>query len=291
MFAALVLLTGCDKSEAEMSPTAARFVTGIDGQVSRASGTAFAVDDRVGISCQSGSVVYTNREYKATSSTRIVAVSAPDSIYFNNDKDVVFTAYYPFAGTAGTAPGTVRVTTDGTAQEGDNQARVDFLHATATGSKSDPGVELLFTHRMSQVALTIKAGDGVSSLSGMTGFKITGLKLEGTFDPSTGTAVVTSPAAAPLEVSRTAARGATSVESTLIVFPQVVSGVEFEMTLPDAGQGDTQTYSGTMDFPGDALSASTSYAFVVTVSKTGLTVSRASIGQWTPGGTRDMTAK
>lgn len=292
LVAALVLLTGCHKKDEVSVPVPVKFIAGIDGQVSRAAGTAFAVGDQVGISCTSGSVAYTNREYQATSSTMIVAAGAADSIYFNNNDVVTFTAYYPFTGAVGTVPGTVTDTTGGAAQAvPGEQAKFDFLYATATGSKADPKVELNFTHRMSQIVLTIERGDGVTSLERMTGYRITGLKLEGTFEPTTGAVATTATGAAPLEVSLKAGSTDKEVKSTLIVFPQTATDVAFSMTFSDPSDGDVQTYTGTMEIPNGGFVSGTSYTYIVNVSKTGLTVSKASIGAWTAGDVNNMTAK
>lgn len=292
LVAAFVLLTGCHEKDEVSVPVPVKFTVGIDGQVSRAAGTAFAVGDQVGISGTSGSVAYTNREYRATSSTMIVAAGATDSIYFNNNDEVTFTAYYPFTGAVGTVPGAVTVTTGGTEQAvpGD-QAKFDFLYATAKGSKASPNVALNFTHRMSQIVLTIEKGDGVTSLERVKGYKITGLKLEGTFDPATGAVATTATGAAPLEVPLTATSTDKEVKSTLIVFPQAATNVEFSMTFSDPNDGDEQTYTGTMDIPVGGFVSGTSYAYIVNVSKTGLTVSKASIGEWTTGDEKNMTAK
>ena len=137
-FAALALsLAACtnDNEVMDNGPVAARINAEIsDAVATRASGTQWAVGDRIGISTVEGTAdSYTNVCYEWNGNS--FTTSPEKAIYFHTTEDVVFRAYYPYDENGKT----LKATTDGEAQK--NQPEIDFLYATgATASTHNPTV-------------------------------------------------------------------------------------------------------------------------------------------------------
>lgn len=290
-----LFLAACDKpGENGATPVAARFSAGIDRPESRAADTWWNDADRIGITGTCGTVDYKNIAHVVTdaatgSFTPVNAASGNNTIYFNDDAPVTFTAYYPHAGTNGTGAPVQTTMTDAPAQTPAAQPGIDYLHATATGSKSAPEVKFAFTHRMSRVALSIKRGDGIASLASLAGYTLAGFRLDGTFDPATGTAAAdASKTTAPLDIPLAATDADAKVTSTLILYPQTVATATFSVTL---AVPDPQTFTASLAIPGGKLEPGKSYAYNITVNKTGITASKATIGTWTNTSGSDVEAK
>ena len=99
----LPLLTACSSDEpsgTDNDPVAARITANI-ASTSRAIGTTWQTGDKIGITTTGNLKQYTNIEY-TTAEGNGIFTGTP--IYFQDAaSEVTFTAYYPFAGTEGTA--------------------------------------------------------------------------------------------------------------------------------------------------------------------------------------------
>ena len=140
-FAALgIALTACtnDNEVTDNGPVAAVINAEIsDAVATRASGTAWAERDEIGIS--ENRFGYTNVPYRLENGKFIPAGTI---IFFQDDDPTTFSAYYPYDADGGT----LTATTDVTAQQ--NQPAIDFLYATgATASTHNP--EVNFTNNLS----------------------------------------------------------------------------------------------------------------------------------------------
>ena len=193
-FAALALaLAACtnDNENLNDGPVAAVINAEIsDAVATRASGTAWAERDEIGISESRfgyANVLYRWENGKFTPAGTI--------IFFQDDDPTTFSAYYPYDADGGT----LTATTDATAQQ--NQPAIDFLYATgATASTHNPevnftddtaagGTDCSFHHCMSQITLTFEAGSGVSFTAiKPVSYTLSGLTLTGSFDTETGIA-------------------------------------------------------------------------------------------------------
>lgn len=253
---------GLDEPGTIGKPVAAE-VTAQIGPVSRAVGTSWGEKDRIGISGVSGTTAYANVKYNITdaSSGRFTPASA--GIFYQTTADVVFTAYYPFTGTDGTAQASITGNT-----RADNQTEgIDYLWAQATGSYKKP-VNFAFDHRMSRLSLTFTNGDDID-VSELTAYTVEGLKMEGTFDTTTGTATATG-IAETLTISD-------PEQKSLILYPQTTSGsVKISATVSG------QTYSCNLNIA--ELKAGMNYDISIRVSKTGLSVTGSTITPWGEGG-------
>lgn len=246
-----------------------------DAVSTRASGTAWAERDEIGIS--ESRFGYTNVPYRWESGK---FTPTGTIIFFQDDDPTTFSAYYPYDADGGT----LTATTDATAQQ--NQPAMDFLYATgATASTHNPevnftddtaagGTDCSFHHCMSQITLTFKEGSGVDfSTIQPTGYTLSGLVLEGSFDTTTGTAE-TDDATAAQDLDMTLTNGA--LTSSVILFPQTKASIGLSVYY------NSQPYTATLTIPDGALKAGNNYTYTVTVRNKDLSISSATISDWNP---------
>lgn len=298
--AAALMFAACSNEDVTTvpdGPVALKVNAAISGTVTRASGTTWADNDRIGISTVGSSQTsYANIPYIWNGSS---FDSDGMDIYFQDATETVtFSAYYPFTGTAGTASGTISVSTDASNQTATNQPKIDFLFATgATASKEIPTVNFMddhaFTHRMTRITIEFKEGNDMDfDDNQLTGYTLSGMVMSGSFNTANGEATADATASAtPLtimlsNVSTTSGAYTTSV----IVFPQEnVTSIPLSVTV------EGQTYSATLTVPitGSGtigLQPGYNYRFPVTVNKTDLTAGTADINDWTLINGNDSTA-
>lgn len=245
-----------------------------DAVSTRASGTAWAERDEIGISESRfgyANVLYRWENGKFTPAGTI--------IFFQDDDPTTFSAYYPYDADGGT----LTATTDATAQQ--NQPAIDFLYATgATASTHNPevnftnnlstgGTDCSFHHRMSQITLTFQEGSGVDfNTIKPTSYTLSGLVLAGSFETTTGTAKTDENAqTADLTMELDGA-----LTSSVILFPQSTTSIELSVNY------NSQPYTATLTVPDGALKAGNNYTYTVTVRNKDLSISSATISDWNP---------
>lgn len=278
-FAALALaLSACTNDDENLNNGSVAAVINAeisDAVSTRASGTAWAERDEIGISESRfgyANVLYRWENGKFTPTGTI--------IFFQDDDPTTFSAYYPYDADGGT----LTATTDATAQQ--NQPKIDFLYATgATASTHNPevnftddtdagGKDCSFHHCMSQISLTFEAGSGVDFTTiKPTGYTLSGLVLEGSFDTTTGMAEADD-ATATQDLNMTLTDGA--LTSSVILFPQSTTSIELSVYY------NSQPYTATLTVPEGALEAGNNYTYTVTVRNKDLGISSATISDWNP---------
>lgn len=278
-FAALALaLAACTNDDENLNDDSVAAVINAeisDAVATRASGTAWAERDEIGIS--ESRFGYTNVPYRWESGK---FTPTGTIIFFQDDDPTTFSAYYPYDADGGT----LTATTDATAQQ--NQPAIDFLYATgATASTHNPevnftddtdagGTDCSFHHCMSQITLTFKEGSGVDfSTIQPTGYTLSGLMLTGSFDTTTGTAE-TDDATAAQDLDMTLTNGA--LTSSVILFPQTKASIGLSVYY------NSQPYTATLTVPDGALKAGNNYTYTVTVRNKDLSISSATISDWNP---------
>ena len=297
---AAAVLTACNNDENDVIDTGssqATFTAAIDGQVNtRAFDQTWEAGDAIGISGTSGNTVYTNVQYVTTGGNgNFTAGIQGNEIYYQNDADVTFTAYYPWTNLAADA---TTITADTRAQA--SQKTFDFLWARQTGSKASPNVQFIFTHKMTKLVLTIRKGDGVSFQEVQDAvLSLRGFKYNGTFNVTDGTATATGDnltadwtfAGNTTETDYNAPLSkddaAETVSYTLILFPQVFSS-PLPITATITGG---QSFSATLNFTKANVNAGDTdaqnewvpgrqYNLSVTLRKTDITVNDSTIQGW-----------
>jgi len=291
---AVMSLTACSNDESANSATdgltAAKFTANI-GAKTRAAETAWAAGDKIGITGTSGDKNYQNVAYQTTAGGEkgtFTVVADGEEIYYQNDAEVAFTAYYPWNSST-------TITADTYVQA--SQSSFDFLYATGTGSKAQPDVALKFSHKMAKLVLTIVPGKGVSYAEAKAAaLSLAGFKNNGTFNGLTGIATATGDACAAWTFAGNTNETTYNAPSTdkenesvaysLILFPQELSA---DMTFTakniqtyTAGIGleEANAAAGDTDAK-NAFVAGRQYNITVTMSKTGLTVTNCTIAPWT----------
>ena len=264
--------------------SAALIVASIENTATRASGTSWDADDRIGISTVPGTkTVYSNVPYKWDGSN---FNADGETIYFQSAEDVTFNAYCPY----NAAGGTLIATTDAAAQK--NLPAIDFLYASgATAGMSSPAVQFTsdkaFRHRMSQITLTFEEGDGMEFTGKLNAYTLGGLVLKGGFDTEAGiarTQAGETPADLSIALENVSVTNKKYSAAPLILFPQDVAGGKIALKV----QVDNVDYSTELILPdadGDgvkdtALKPGYNYTFSIRVSKTAIVISTAEISPW-----------
>lgn len=306
MAAAVLLLAGCEKESnntVENGPVAARITSTIDGMTSpgstdgtpatRAAGTAWAPDDAIGITAThaDGTKLLDNACYVTPDGDGRFEAEDGSVLYFTDNAEVGFTAYYPW-----TAPekldrdGMLTVITNTPMQAPEKQPEIDFLFAAATGSAASPDVRLQFRHCMSRIVLRFLPGEGITALDDI-GYSLTEMELEGTFNTLTGEAKSTGIAQGRFVLALTVpGNSAAELSSPLILLPQqdddlrtlklTMRGTEYtaRFQLPQNPQNNNVR----------GLLAGYSYTYNVKINNTTMTISQATISDWSNGGSQDI---
>lgn len=301
--ALLLVLTACtneeEATENSGENTPVSFTANIAGQTStRAYDQTWENGDRIGIYGTSGTVAYANVAYETKNGDgKFTIVAAGTEIYYQTTDAVTFTAYYPQNDLAADVT-TIPADTWGQSA----QKSFDFLWAQGNGSKTSKNVDFSFAHKMAKLALTIKAGTGVS----YDEVKAAKLMLsdylhKGSFDVTTGAATADTETSAvywqfanngDTEKAYNAPFTTDEVKKTvtysLILFPQ-----SFETTKMTFQAELAQTLSTQLDFttantdardadPKNELVAGRQYNLSIVLNKQGLTMTGCTISGWVP---------
>lgn len=311
LFAATALtLAACSNDDESLTngPVEARISAGVNTPETRAINDQWEQDE-IGVMVTNASSnmadLYKNVKYTTTANTNAAAnftATTGQGIFFQDaDETVTFAAYAPYQASAdnATLPGTDGVISGSTADQStrDKQKAFDYIHASgATASRSTPAVQFrgehAFAHKMTRLVIIVKTSteDGFTADQVTSGtYSLSGLKHDGTFDVTTGTAAADTEGETTSDWSLTDKSLKTEGETdqvtfTSILYPQTTgSALTFNAVI------DGQTYVNRTDInPG--LKAGTSYTYTITVKKTGLEVSGCTVSKWGNGGSHDGNA-
>lgn len=301
--AVTIMLAGCNSEEGlpagESVQGVAHFSATIHAPGTRAYDQSWEANDEIGISGTSGDKAYTNVCYLTEGGNGSFTPKG-EKIYFQDDNEVTFTAYYPWNDLQG---GATTITADTWGQR--EQKKFDFLWAQAKGSKESPDVAFTFAHKMAKVVLTVKCGDDVSYEEVKNAvLMLDGFKHGGSFNVTTGAAEATGAESAMWEFANNADEDVYNapfkrddekhtVSYSLIFFPQVFdSALPFTATL--TGE---QFFTANLDFKNanaekdkeqakNEWVAGRQYNMGVVLNKTGIAVEGCTIAPWeeVPGG-------
>ncbi|QIU93260.1 fimbrillin family protein [Bacteroides faecium] len=301
----LLTLAACNNDESGTAQSSndgtALFTASIDGQrVTRASNAKWDNNDRIGISGTCGTKPYTNVCYKTSNgSGNDFEFEAGDKIYYQDMNEVNFTAYYPWK-EALTASTTIAFSTD----EQANQKDFDFLWAQGKGSKNSPKVDFGFTHQMSKIAITVKAGNDITCEEVKAAVcYLKNHQHQGTFDREAGTATTTGNQSAEWAFANNTANQSyntpdiatddnkNSVTYGLILTPQTFtpeSLLTFTAKVTTGEATDPQNFSAAIELNqipennnANELKPGIQYNITINVNKTGLSIGDCSISKWT----------
>lgn len=285
--AAAIALTACEKNDdnLSLSSTPARISASIgESSLSRASGTSWTPGDEIGISVSiaNGALSLNNLQYATTDGSGLFTGTP---IYFYNPMS--FTAYYPFNGEEGSAPGILEARTAIENQKEDVQPQIDFLWDQQAGINvvdNKPEVHFTFGHKMSKVTLIFENGNDETKLSNIISYMIEGLVLEGTFNTETGVCAAKNQPAEDFKMDFDKGTVQNNVAlPSLILFPQNPGNDKVKLHLYADELNDSeilQHYNCTLNFSNGELLPGRNYVYTITVTKTGVSVKNASIENW-----------
>lgn len=253
--------------------------TAIDGP-----DTQIASGQQVGVfineEATSATVIGANLKYDADGSGGLTLNASPQQTtpyYPTSGKGVKIIAYQPYKeGALITGAGyDFTVQADQNANSNKNYYDSDLLYSeSAVYSPKTEAQSLVFKHQLSKVVCTLKSGTGSPELDGAT-VAIVGAKIKGTFKPSDGSFTK---AGTTSDVTMNST--ITSGSYIAAIPPQTFDkGAKFlKVTLKEGGDFYYKIPNGGGDSP-LTLAASNVYTYVITVNKTGLTVT-STITPW-----------
>ena len=288
--AALAACSGDDNApETGSGKSSPVFTATIGDTYSRALDSSWEAGDEIGISgAGSANVCYLTKDGAGKFSVKTTG----SEIYFKDDEEVTFTAYYPWSDL--TAAPSVSADT----REQASQKSFDFLWAQASGRKAAPEVAFAFAHRMTKVALTVRAGNGVD-LDEIKAARISleGFRFKGAFNTADGSTATDAATAQKWEFAgnEDAACNApaafndaeSSVTYPLIFFPQLLDAplpfvavlagghilkAEIDFTAANSGKDGAAARNEWV--------SGRQYNLTVTLNKTGISLDRCTITPW-----------
>jgi endonuclease G, mitochondrial len=187
----LIVVSACRKDRVQevvnVGSKEVKFSSTISGQITtKAVNDTWEANDAIGVFMKTGTgltnALAANKSYSTNGDGTFAASTTDQTIYYPETGSVDFIAYYPYKSTlsGNTYPVTVA--------NQSSQSTIDLLYANnATGlSKTSTVANLVFAHQLSKVEITVKNGQGVADLNGLSA-KISGLKTTASFDLATGT--------------------------------------------------------------------------------------------------------
>ena len=287
MASAALLLASCakDAERADDGPVAATVLAGISTRAT-VDNTWTAGEDAIGIYATSkGNTNESNVKYVANNQTGSFS-PADEAIYFADNYDASFCAYYPYTDDA-------EINADGTInwQGGivkDGKCRWDFLFADgATAGKSSPVVNFsgnhAFRHCMAMVKFTVKAGYGLEYKETLLSFTLDKIQNEGTINPRNGEMWS--------YASKTALTGTVNQDLSdsptvsFILLPQTVQNNSISVSLETStDDGTHNTYTTTLTAPsGGRFNGGSLYSYTIVVTNMGITIENPGIQEWEEG--------
>lgn len=287
MASAALLLASCakDAERADDGPVAATVLADISTRAT-VDDTWTAGEDAIGIYATSkGNTNESNVKYVANNQTGSFS-PADEAIYFADNYDASFCAYYPYTDDA-------EINADGTInwQGGivkDGKCRWDFLFADgATAGKSSPVVNFsgdhAFRHCMAMVKFTVKAGYGIEYKETLLSFTLDKIQNEGSVNPRNGEMWS--------YASKTALTGTVNQDLSdsptvsFILLPQTVQNNSISVSLETStDDGTHNTYTTTLTAPsGGRFNGGSLYSYTIVVTNMGITIENPGIQEWQEG--------
>lgn len=282
------LLAACANEEdgiGNSSPVAATIQANISKTVTRATvGNTWSENDAIGVYASSGVITKEdNKKYITTKGDGTFEAASNDNIiYFKDNKETTFSAYYPYSESL----------EDGKMDwimsevEANKPCKADVLFASgATASKASPTVKFTdaehrFKHCMSLVKFIIKPGMGIDQSENiLRGLHLNGIYKTGKFDTKTGAIVPAQYRTSYPYNFSTSFDKESSVE--MIMLPQKLENDIMEIEV-DLQVGDEyNTYKASLQPTTDyQFKGGYKYTYVITVNNTKITVAEANILEW-----------
>lgn len=281
-------LAACDNEELANDPLAdgpvsAQVTAGISQTLTRVSAgddgsASFTTDDIIHVVASGTST----HDYALQSDGTWSAGNNP--YYFQDTNPVPFQAWFASPDVTVGTDNTIRVNTASQAVDDDGWNVNDILVSGTVQAGVDNGASVNFTgenafsHIMSQLVFTFQRGDGISSLSTLTGYTVKDVFTDATLNTRTCILTPGSTTSNIAVTGITSASGTTYTAAPIILVPQTFTNASNEFNLEVTY--NNQTYRATLNAPTYGLQPGYSYAYTVTIKNTGLEVSTAEIKSW-----------
>ncbi|NCD72492.1 fimbrillin family protein [Mucilaginibacter agri] len=254
----MVVLASCRKDNTRdvLNPkgTEVRFSSSINGEIkTKAVGNTWEANDAIGVFEKRGTgltnILATNKSYTTTGDGAFQASATDQTIYYPEDgSQVDFIAYYPYKQTLSGTTYPVDLTNQ------TSQPAIDLMYASAAGlSKTSSNAQLVFSHQLSKIEITVTKGQGVTDLSGLT-TSISGQKTTASFDLATGT--LSGQAQVANILAKTGVTGSTMLAEAIVLPTTDATGTKVVFTI------GSRTFTWTMP-DGTAFEAGKKYAYNV----------------------------
>lgn len=256
------------------------------------STAAWADGDALGLFCPQAITSASNIQFTVANTSTTPTWSTSTPIYWLDGTTAhKFTAYAPYA------PGS----TDATAvklpalstQTGAINAAQDFLisnslNTTGVARSAGSAITLAFTHALSLVEFRMLIGVGIAANTTLTSFTLAGTSGEklytsdanstialatGAITVGTGTNTATITPAAPPTLTTTA------TPYYALILPGTYVGPTLTVNIKDGGT--TAYTTATVPIGTTVFEAGKKYSYLVTISRTAITISSATITDWT----------
>lgn len=231
-----VLSSSCKKSHnnpevVNPNSTEVRFSSSIAGAVkTKALNDTWESGDAIGVFMKSAAgltnALASNKNYVTTGSGEFKSSATDQTIFYPADGSTVdFVAYYPYKQSNAGNIYSVDITNQ------NSQSAIDLLYSNnATGlSKTSTNANLVFSHQLSKVELTVKNGFGVSDLNGL-GVSLGGFNTKANFDLATG--VLSGNTQSVDFVAKTTAKTGSVVAEAIVLPTADASGKVITFSLP-----------------------------------------------------------
>lgn len=285
--AAAMLFTGCQNEEPQAINSGDGEVTFTSGIATRASDTMWMPNDKIGVyMLETGTTtaIKSHVEYTNSANDATVLFTTTTPIYYPHAGHVDFLAYYPYA-----SPALIDYKYLLNVKDQINLPAIDLMTSKnlTNVARSTEAKNLIFNHKLSNIALVIKVGDGLmgQDLTGLT-VQLTGTKATGTYDISAADAdadVIVLTGTSTAITLQTAANG-TSAKG--IVIPQTWNNgtVKLVFALKDVLNA-VATIAATQ------FEKNKKQTYTVTLHRTEATLSAGTITPWGSGSDEILDAK
>lgn len=298
--AAALLFAACANEEEGLGnngPVAATVLADITNSVNTrgtVDNNEWTTGDAIGVYVTSaGNTMGTNMKYVATDNMgNFEAADEKNTIYFKDNKEATFCAYYPYFDQVENEDGWVDWSID--YLKPNETLAYDFLYASgAAARKESPKVEFTntgnedhrFLHKMSMVKFVINPGAGVNGRDNeLVRIYLDKLIRKGQINVRTGATATDGNQFERIEMAVNEAMSK-KITCEFVLFPQTVENnqlrIELAVNYNGTGSSPTyNTYAATINMPREGFERGKKYIYYVDVTNTSINIENASIMPW-----------
>lgn len=285
---ATLVLSGCNKENEMTEPTPEQVSLQVCGNIkahvttpTRVTGTAWEVDDAIGIYMLADNAVkdnVANRKYTFKESTKFEPTTDQNIFLPEDGASVNFNAYYPYQELKNNEYQINIVTQT-------NQNAIDLMTAQVTGKNTENATaDFQFSHRLSKIELTIVNEDETPINAEELTVKIDKQRMTGTYKPVSDELAVSGDATAEITIPVKA--GENDVTAEAILLPNDIAGNQVETGRKMTFTLNETTFTYTIPDT-HAYNAGKKITYAITIKRNGVAVELTVTSNITDWGTED----